>query len=73
MIHSHLSQGQQAPDADVTVTLKRAALNSIMLGETKFEDETAAGIITLDGEAAKLLELFSMFDTYKPDFPIVTP
>ncbi len=65
--------GWQAPDADLTVTLTRAALDAITLGETDFQTEAAAGNITLDGDATKLAALLGMLDTFTPDFPIVTP
>jgi alkyl sulfatase BDS1-like metallo-beta-lactamase superfamily hydrolase len=62
-----------APAADLNVTLTRAALDSITLGESTFEDEVAAGAITLDGDEALLAELIAMLDTFTPDFPMVTP
>ena len=63
----------QDPAADLTVTLARPALDAIMLGTADFTDEVLAGEIELDGNGKKLTELFSMFDTFTPDFPIVTP
>ena len=62
-----------APDADLTVTLARTTLDAITLGESTFEDEMEAGAIELDGDGQKLIDLLAMFDTFKPDFPIVTP
>jgi alkyl sulfatase BDS1-like metallo-beta-lactamase superfamily hydrolase len=62
-----------APDADLSVTLTRAALDNITLGESTFEDEVAAGAIALDGDEALLAELIAMLDTFTPDFPMVTP
>jgi len=62
-----------APATDLNVTLTRAALDSITLGESTFEDEVAAGAITLDGDEALLAELIAMLDTFTPDFPMVTP
>jgi alkyl sulfatase BDS1-like metallo-beta-lactamase superfamily hydrolase len=55
------------------VTLTRAALDNITLGESTFEDEVAAGAIALDGDEALLAELIAMLDTFTPDFPMVTP
>ena len=63
----------QAPDADLTLTLARPTLDAIMLGETEFAEEVAAGNIELDGDGKKLGELMGMLDTFVPDFPIVTP
>lgn len=65
--------GWQAPDADLIVTLTRATLDAIILGETDFQTAAAAGKIKLDGNPAKLAELLGMLDTFTPDFPIVTP
>ena len=65
--------GWLAPDADLTVTLGRATLDSITLGETTFKDEVEAGNIELDGNTKLLAELMGMLDTFAPDFPIVTP
>ena len=62
-----------APEADLTVTLERSALDAITLGESTFEDEVAAGAIELDGDSDKLAELLAMFDTFSPEFPVVTP
>jgi len=62
-----------APDADLTVTLARTTLDAITLGESTFEDEMEAGAIELDGDGQKLIDLLAMFDTFKPDFPVVTP
>lgn len=63
----------QAEDADLTLTLARATLDAIMLGETLLTDEVAAGAIEVDGDGRKLAELLGMLDTFTPDFPIVTP
>ena len=32
-----------------------------------------AGAIELDGDGQKLIDLLEMFDTFTPDFPMVTP
>ena len=62
-----------APDPDLTVTLARTTLDAITLGESTFEDEMDAGAIELDGDGQKLIDLLEMFDTFTPDFPMVTP
>ena len=62
-----------AADPDVTVTLARATLNAIILGETTVADELDAGAIEVDGDGERLLDLLDMFDSFTPDFPMVTP
>ena len=62
-----------APAADLTVTLARTTLDAITLGDSTFEDEMDAGAIELDGDGQKLVDLLEMFDTFTPDFPMVTP
>jgi alkyl sulfatase BDS1-like metallo-beta-lactamase superfamily hydrolase len=64
---------QQAPDADATFTLTRAALDAISLGKTTFEKEIAAGNIKIRGNGKKLGELMSLLDDFKGGFNIITP
>ncbi len=59
--------------ADATVTLTRKTLNAIMLQQTTFPQAAASGEITFTGNAARLLELLSLFDTFSPAFAIVEP
>jgi alkyl sulfatase BDS1-like metallo-beta-lactamase superfamily hydrolase len=67
--HSHASRGFFGS----TVTLTRAKLNDILLGQTTFAKELDSGSITADGNANALKELLSMLDTFKFWFNIVTP
>lgn len=69
---SHIA-GQQAADADVTVTLTREKLNDILLGQTTLEKAVASGDVQVDGDADKLGDLVSMLDTFDFWFNIVTP
>jgi alkyl sulfatase BDS1-like metallo-beta-lactamase superfamily hydrolase len=69
---SHIA-GRQANDADVTVTLTRAKLNDILLGQTTFKKELDAGNISVNGNAAALNDLLSMLDSFDFWFNIVTP
>lgn len=59
--------------ADATITLTRKTLNAIMLQQTTFPQAAASGEITFTGNAARLLELLSLFDTFSPAFAIVEP
>jgi alkyl sulfatase BDS1-like metallo-beta-lactamase superfamily hydrolase len=65
--------GEQASDADATITLARATLDDIALQQTTLDDAIAAGDVTVDGDQAKLTELVSYLDTFEFWFPIVTP
>ncbi|MPZ57629.1 MAG: MBL fold metallo-hydrolase [Rhizobiales bacterium] len=66
-------EGEQDPQAAVTVTLTRAGLDDITLGKTTFQKEIAAGRIKLDGDGDKLTQLFGLLDTFEVMFNIVTP
>lgn len=65
--------GVKAEDADATVTLSRATLDGIMLGEESFDDALANGDLNVDGDAGKLKDLVSYLDTFPFWFNIVTP
>lgn len=63
----------QAKKADVTVTLTRDALNRLIVGTAQLEASVKSGDIKIDGDKAKLKELFSYMDTFDYWFNIVTP
>ncbi len=63
----------QASDADVTLSLKRATLDNIMLRQETLDDAVSSGDVKLDGDKAKLTELVSYLDTFPFWFNIVTP
>ncbi|PND24895.1 alkyl sulfatase dimerization domain-containing protein [Sinorhizobium sp. M4_45] len=65
--------GQQADNADATITLTRDSLNGIVLGETTLEKAVADGSIKVTGDNAKLGQLVSMLDNFEFWFNIVTP
>jgi alkyl sulfatase BDS1-like metallo-beta-lactamase superfamily hydrolase len=62
----------QLPDADVTVTTSRTALDEVFAGNL-FQKITALTKIQVKGKIAKLVELMSLLDTFDPWFNIVTP
>lgn len=66
-------QDRLAPDADATVTLTRAAFDQILLGEGDVAQLFSSGAIAIDGDGAKLGELFGLLDEGDPAFAIVTP
>ena len=63
----------QDPQADATITLTRAVWDALTLGQTTIDQALASGAIKVTGNPQKLTELMGMLDTFKPDFPIVTP
>ena len=65
--------GEQADNADATITLDRASLDAIMLGETTLDKAVADGKVKVTGDSAKLGELTAMLDTFEFWFNIVTP
>lgn len=65
--------GQQAAEADCTITLPRARLNRIILGKTTIPKEVIAGRIRLKGNAQAIQKLFGLMDTFEFWFNIVTP
>jgi alkyl sulfatase BDS1-like metallo-beta-lactamase superfamily hydrolase len=65
--------GRQASDADTTVTLKRTTLNAVLLKQTTFKKEIAAGRIKISGSTGKFNQMMSYLDDFEFWFNIVTP
>ncbi len=65
--------GKRLPHADATVTLTRATLDAIATGKTTFPRAIESGAIQIEGDRAKLAELFDLLDAFEATFPIVTP
>jgi alkyl sulfatase BDS1-like metallo-beta-lactamase superfamily hydrolase len=59
--------------ADATISLDRPTLDAINLQQTTFRQEVLSGKITIDGDVQKLIEFNGLFDSFVPDFPVVTP
>ena len=62
-----------AEDAQASLTLRRATLDSIMLKQTTFAEAATSGQIAVAGDPAKLVELLGLFDDFDPMFEIVAP
>jgi alkyl sulfatase BDS1-like metallo-beta-lactamase superfamily hydrolase len=73
--HSALTYmaNKQDAAADASLTLTRDALDGIMLRRVTFPDAVQSGQIKVAGQAEKVNELFSIFDTFNPYFEIVEP
>ena len=67
-------QGEQASDADATITLTRTALNDILEGKATLDDQIKSGKIKLKGKRPEALKEFvSMLDTFDGWYNVVTP
>jgi alkyl sulfatase BDS1-like metallo-beta-lactamase superfamily hydrolase len=65
--------GKLSPAADATLSLRRATLDSIVVGDTNFMKEIASGNVSIDGNALKMAELQGMIDEFNPMFNVITP
>jgi alkyl sulfatase BDS1-like metallo-beta-lactamase superfamily hydrolase len=64
---------KQAKDADVSLTMNRAALNEIIGGKLKVEQGVTSGKIKLDGDPKKFEEFVALLDTFDPWYQVVMP
>ena len=65
--------GRLDESAAATVTLTRAAMDAVMLGESTVEQELGAGTIAISGDAAALVTFFGLLDEVDARFEIVAP
>ncbi len=61
------------PNADVTVTLARTALDRVIGGATTLPDEARSGEIRVEPDIAPLEELLSMLDRFDMWFNVIEP
>jgi alkyl sulfatase BDS1-like metallo-beta-lactamase superfamily hydrolase len=61
------------PKADATLTVTKATLNRVLLGELKPDDAKNAADVKIDGKQGAFGELIGMLDTFGLWFNIVTP
>jgi len=64
---------RQSNRADATVTLERAVLNRLVLREVSFADAVAQGQARIDGDAARVAELFDLLDDFSLMFEVIEP
>ena len=64
-------EGQQAKNADLTITLDRADLNMVMMGATSFDDLIKAGKAKFDGDRKPFDQLRGLLVSFTPDFEIL--
>jgi alkyl sulfatase BDS1-like metallo-beta-lactamase superfamily hydrolase len=67
------TQGRHENAAEATITISRALLLEIIAQVTTFVDELSAGTVTIEGDAAALLNIFGNLDTFATGFAIVEP
>ena len=59
--------------SDASLTLTRATFNRVMSRQTSFADALTEGLIVVEGDAGKFVEITSLFDDFQPPFGIVLP
>ena len=64
---------RQRDDADATVTLDRAVLDSIVLRELTVADAVRRGLVRVEGDGATVVELFDLLDDFTLMFEVVEP
>jgi alkyl sulfatase BDS1-like metallo-beta-lactamase superfamily hydrolase len=67
------TSGKLSDNADVSVTLTRAAFDAISLKQRTFLGSVATGDVSIRGNPLKLAELFGLLDEFSPGFEIVEP
>ncbi|TCK36752.1 alkyl sulfatase BDS1-like metallo-beta-lactamase superfamily hydrolase [Paraburkholderia sp. BL8N3] len=64
-------KGYQARNPDLTVTLNRADLNQVMMGQASFDDLIKAGKAKFEGDRTGFDRLRSILVPFTPDFEIL--
>jgi len=64
---------RERPDPDATVTLDREALNRIVSGQLELEAAIATGEVIVEPDAAPLIEIIGLLDTFSPWFAVIEP
>jgi alkyl sulfatase BDS1-like metallo-beta-lactamase superfamily hydrolase len=64
-------KGFLAKNPDLTITVNRADLNQVMMGQASFDDLIKAGKAQLDGDRTGFDQLRSILVSFTPDFEIL--
>ncbi len=64
-------EGQQAKHPDLTITLNRADLNSVMMGVSSFDDLIKAGKAKFEGDRKPFDQLRALMVPFTPNFEIL--
>jgi linear primary-alkylsulfatase len=59
--------------ADATVTLDRGVLNRLVLRDIPFADAVDGGLVAIDGDGAKVAQLFALLDDFTLMFEVMEP
>ncbi|WP_078325211.1 alkyl/aryl-sulfatase [Mycobacteroides salmoniphilum] len=73
LVHYPRPSGTSLPSADVTFTLTRPTLITVLLGGGDPAQAFASGDITVDGDVSGFARLAAVLDQPDPNFAIVTP
>ena len=65
------ARGFQAKNPDLTITVNRADLNGVMMGQASFDDLIKAGKAKFDGDRTGFDQLRSILVPFTPDFEIL--
>ena len=65
--------GRRSDRADATVTLDRATLDRLILRELPIPEAIQSGSVRVDGDPAKLAELFGLLDEFSLMFEVIEP
>ena len=66
-------KGQQAKDADASLTMNRDTLNQIIEGKLKVEQGVTKGTIKLKGDSKKFDDFVALLDKFDPWYQVVMP
>jgi len=64
-------KGQQAKDPDLTITMSRSDLETVMMGKTTFDEQIASGKARLDGDRRPYEELKAMLVQFNMGFEVL--
>ena len=67
------TENKQLPAADVTLTMPRSSMDSILLKESTVEKEVASGAVKISGDQQKFNDLIGLLVGFDPLFNIVAP
>lgn len=66
-------KGRRLENPDVKLTLTEMTFYRLLGKMATFEELVSEGVLSVEGEAALLLQLFGWLDDFDPNFSIVTP
>lgn len=64
-------EGYSADNADASITLNRTDLDTVIMGRATLGDQLQAGLGTVEGDPAVLLQLVSILTTFSPGFEVL--